>query len=270
MEIYIEYAILDNLIVDYFLLKEAAIILRIKHRFWQILSASIIGTIIAVILPLFTLPQIISFLIKLILAALICYVAVEHRRLVDYIKYLNVFLLLTFLFGGIIIGILSLIGIPYNAQAYYSNKILPVGLNILIGYLAIKFIKKFIENNISSAFISQELYDCEIFVNGKPFLATAFFDSGNRLVDERSGLPIIVCKPSFMEKIKRNTDLRYSGKLYFSTASGQAVQNLGNIDYIIVKHGKIGSVKHAMIIEGDINIKCADIIIGRRLIDIER
>ncbi len=266
MEIYIEYAILDNLIVDYFLLKETAVILRKKHRFWQLFLASVIGTVVAVVLPLFILPNIVVFFIKLVLALLITYVAVEHRKFVDYVKYLNVFLLLTFLLGGIIIGVLSLIGIPYDVKAYYSNKILPIGLNVLIGYLIIKLIKKFIEENVSSAFISQELYDCELFINGKPFLATAFFDSGNRLIDEKSGLPIIVCKPSFIEKIKKKTNVTYGGKIYFSTAVGQGEQDLINIDYLIVRHGKVGSVKHAMIIEGDINIKSADIIIGRMLI----
>lgn len=266
MEIYIEYAILDNLIVDFFLLKESAVILRIKHRFWQVLLAAVIGTVVAVILPLFTLPGLIVFIIKLILAVIISYVAVSHRRAIDYVKYLNVFLLLTFLFGGIIIGVLSLIGIPYGAEAYYSNKILPIGLSVLIGYLAVKLIKKFVEQNISSVFIAKELYECELLINGSVFLATAFFDSGNRLVDEKSGLPIIVCKPSFIEKIKRKTNVTYGGKIYFTTAAGRAAQNLIKIDYVIVRQGKIGNVRHAMIIEGDINIKSADIIIGRALI----
>ena len=266
MQVYIEYAILDNFFVDYFLLRQAAVILRIKFKKRWLILSSVIGTAVAVILPLFYLPTVVSFAVKLLLGMVISFTAVKHRNFIGYIKYFNVFLLLTFLLGGVIIGIMSLLGIPYDFRAYYSNKLLPIGLNVLFGYLLYFGIRKFVDRFVSSVMIAPDLYDAEVIINGVSFKAVAFFDNGNRLKDEKTGLPIIICNQKFFNKIKSLTLLDVRGSVTYSTASGVGENEFYGTDYVIVNKGREGVVRHAHIMQGNVAAVDAEMIIGRALL----
>ena len=266
MQVYIEYAILDNFIVDWFLLRQAAVLLRIKFKKRFLLLAATIGTVVAVVLPIADVPQIISFIIKLLLGALMCFVAVKHSNLVAYVKYFNVFLLLTFLLGGLVIGIMSILGIPYDFEAYYSNKLMPIGLNVLFGYLLAFGIKRFIARFVSSVLIAPDLYETEISVGGRTFKAVAFFDNGNRLKDEKTGLPIIICGEKFFNKLSTSAMLVAAGRILYSTASGTGENVFYNTDYVIVNKGREGAVRHAFLMKGNVNCVDAEMIIGRELL----
>ena len=266
MQVYIEYAVLDHLIVDYFLLRQAAVLLRIPFKKRWLFLASVIGTAVAVALPVMDLPTVVSFIVKILLGVLISFIAVRHANFLSYLKYFNVFLLLTFLLGGIIIGIMSLLGIPYDFEAYYSNKLLPIGLNVLFGYLLYFAIRRFIGRFVSSVLIAPDLYDAEISINGISFKAVAFFDNGNRLKDEKTGLPIIICNQKFFDKLCRATRLSAEGKILYSTASGTGETEYYRTDYVIVNKGREGAVKHAFLMAGNVAAVDAELIIGRALL----
>ncbi len=103
MQVYIEYAILDNFFVDYFLLRQAAVLLRVPFKKRRLILSSVIGTVVAVVLPLFDLPTVVGFILKILLGTVISFTAVNHRNFLGYIKYFNVFFLLTFFLGCVII-----------------------------------------------------------------------------------------------------------------------------------------------------------------------
>ena len=92
MEVYIEYVILDNLIMDFLLLKETAKLLKLKYKNLQIFIGAIIGTVGAIVFPLLKILPLYVFLLKILLGLLITFVAIKHNRVFDYIKYFNVFL----------------------------------------------------------------------------------------------------------------------------------------------------------------------------------
>ena len=266
MQVYIEYAILDNFFVDYFLLRQAAVILRIPFKKRWLAFAAVVGTTVAVILPIFNVPTVISFVIRISLGFIISFIAVRHRNFLCFVKYFNVFLLLTFLLGGAIVGIMSIIGIPYDVKAYYSNKLLPIGLNVLFGYLLYFGIRRFVDRFVSSVLIAPDLYDAEIVVNGMNFKAVAFFDNGNRLKDEKTGLPIIICDEKFFDKLCAATRLCVQGKILYSTASGTGENEFYKTDYVIVNKGREGAVRHACIMPGNVAAVDAQMIIGRALL----
>ncbi len=266
MEVYIEYAIIDNFIVDYVLLTETARLLKVPFKKRNLFLASALGTAFAVVTPLLSLPLAVTFVIKVLSGMLVALFAVKHGGALAYVKFFNVFLLMTFLLGGIVIGILSLLGIPYELSAYYSNKLIPIGINVLFGFLLVRGVRLFIDFNASSVKISRDLYEAEIVVGGKSFGCVAFFDNGNRLYDEASGLPIIVCKRSFFQKISGKTRLKRRGTLLYNTAAGDSDGSYYYTDYVVVKKGKVGSVKHAFIMQGDMTVADADVLVGRGLV----
>lgn len=265
MTVYIEYAILDNFLVDYLLLYLSAVLLKVKYKKLRLIFASAIGTAVAVVLPIISVPPVVAFLIKISLAAVMALVAVRYRRFIDYVKYLNAFLLSTFVLGGAVIAICSLVGIPYDVQAYYSNKMIPIGVNLLCGYLAFGFVKRLVKRVTTSVEIAADLYDVEIFINDYRFTAVALFDSGNRLTDGKTGLPVIVCGKRFFDKVVRVTKPVSAGKIAFTDVSGGGESNLYETDYIVVKSGSAGAVKHAELMVGNVKNVDADMIIGRTL-----
>lgn len=266
MQVYIEYAITDNFIVDCFLLYQTAVLLRVKYKKRFIVLSSLIGTAVAVVLPVVGLPAVAAFVVRLVTGLLMCYTAVRHGSFIAYVKFFNVFLLLTFFLGGLVIGIMTLIGIPYDPAAYYENKLLPIGLNVLFGYLLYFGIRRSVAKFVSSVMIAPDLYEAEVYVDGACFKATAFFDNGNRLIDERTGLPIIICSGRFFNKLSKGARLSVRGKMTYITASGQGEGRYYHTDYVVVRKGRVGFVRHAYIMPGAVSAVDAELVIGRALL----
>ncbi len=232
MEIYIEYAILDNLLIDYLLLKETAVFLKINAKRLQLFLSSIIGVVVAVVLPLFKINELLLFFIKIFSAMLMCFFATSHKNVKAYLLYFNVFLLATFLLGGACFGVLSILGINYSIQAYYQAKILPVGLTIFLGYCFIVLTKRFVKDNIKGSKIAKTLIKCKIVVDGISFPFNAFFDSGNFLKDEKTGLPIVIVYEKVFNNLKSNVFLKEGGNVVVSTANGISSHKCYLIDFI--------------------------------------
>ncbi len=232
MEIYIEYAILDNLLIDYLLLKETAVFLKVKTKKLKLIFSAILGTIVAVVLPLFKIEKVFLFLIKILTALIMAVFAVNHKSAKSYLLYFNVFLLATFLLGGACFGVLSIFGINYSLEAYYQAKIIPVGLTIFLGYLFIVLTKRFVKENFKSAKIAKTLIKCKIVVDGLNFPFNAFFDSGNFLKDEKTGLPIVIVYDRVFNNLISNVFLKESGNVMVATATGCSSFKSYSIDFI--------------------------------------
>ena len=92
MEVYIEYVIIDNLVMDYLLLKFTAQLLKIKYKKGMVFLGAVIGTLGAVFMPLLALPNNFAFLLKVALGLLIAFVGVSHKSVFAYFKFFNLFL----------------------------------------------------------------------------------------------------------------------------------------------------------------------------------
>ncbi len=231
MEVYLEYAIIDNLIMDYLLLKGTAKLTKTRSTFFRLSLGAIVGTIIAVIIPIFNLNDGLAFLIKIILAMLITLISCEHKSVFNYLKFLNVFILLTFAVGGMIIGVLSLLGIDYSTEGVKNAGVLPVGVNFLVAFICYKIIKKVTLSKINKL---NKNFECEITleVNGIRKKFMAFVDSGNTLIDAKTNLPVLVCESVVIDEL-------FNGKsasrfMPITTASGIGDLALYDIDSVTI------------------------------------
>lgn len=245
MEVYIEYAIIDNFIMDYLLLKSTVWLTKKKAKTVFLVLSTCIGTLVAVIVPLFEINKAVSFLIKVVLAGLMSFLTVKHKNFVEFFKFFNVFLLLTFAVGGAVIGVLSLIGIDYSAEGINKNGFLPIGVNFFFGYVCLKATKKTIDKAMKKL-DNQFVCECIIEKTGKAHSFVAFIDSGNMLFDAMTNFPIVVCDEEIAKQILGSTDtpIRY---LPISTVSGISSMPLFDIDSItIIKKGNLQK-KNAML-----------------------
>ena len=267
MTIYIEYAIADNLIIDYLLLKGSAQLLRLKTRRLFLFLSAALGTVFAVMFPLFNIAKAYSFLLKIACAALMCLTAARHRSARDYFLYFNVFLLITFIAGGAAYGILYLTGINYSVETYYQAKALPVGITVFIAYLFVILIKSFTKKIADGAIVACGLIDCEIVIKGVPFKVKAFYDSGNFLEDKKTGLPVIVADKKTFKKISEKVLMIKRSDLSVVSAGSRFYLPLYKIDYVRIKLKKHTYLKDAVLAVSEkmSGISGADVLIGKGL-----
>lgn len=241
MEVYVEYVILDNLIMDYILLKETAVLLKEKFFKPRLLIAAAIGALGAVVFPLLKIKVQYLFLLKIALGALICFIAINFNKISSYIKFFNVFLLLTFLLGGAVIGAFYLLGINLDDYGSKLNGVLPVGLSVLFGYISVVVVKRMAKNAVNGLITDKYRYKCVLKRGLVAVKVNGYFDSGNLLIDEKTGLPIALCKKRLLERLyKGNTNFRPIGEMEFSTVASGGSLRLYPVDGITIEiNGKV-------------------------------
>lgn len=263
MEVYIEYAFIDNFIIDFILLKTSLKCAKIKTNFLRILVASIIGSIIAIVLPLFNINDLFVLPIKFFLGLLITYVSGSFVKISDYF-YLNLyFFAFTALSGGAIIALFYFAGIDYeNYFILNYDSFMPIGVTFLIVYLTSKGLIIAINKLVKSLETENFTRKCEVVINGKKILCQGFIDTGNKLYDNLSGLPVIVASKSFIKKLYKNCALPNSyRKLNVETVGGESTIKLFYIDKLLIYKGaKVNIYNNVLIGEGLSNIYVGDYI----------
>lgn len=237
MQVYLEYAFLDNMVIDYFLLLSSVYLTGNKIKKLRIFLSALFGTMVAIVLPLFTINAVVSFFVKILLAVVMIYTAGEYKNFKGYILSLNIFILLTFLTGGAVIAVLFALNMDY---IFVGTKIVNQGLPVSL-MIAVSFILCFIVIKVGKSIYRKKqifpfIRKCEIVAGEKSFPLVGFIDSGNRLYDSKRGCPIVVIS---RKKLERMNILPYLstkvGSLKFNTVSGEGEMPLYKIGGIIFK-----------------------------------
>ncbi len=236
MLVYIEYVIIDNLIIDYLLLSLSLRVSNCKTNKFRLILASIVGTLVAVIMPLLNLDNLYLIIIKLILAILMCYLAGKYTSIKKFFLTLLAFLGFTFLSGGVIIAIFYFADIDYtNNFSFNYDAVFPIGFTILIMYGLYFALKKLIVKLSKIKSINAFIRKCILVVKGKRLTVLGFIDSGNRLFDTKTGLPIIVGSKNLFLKIENlNISLKEAGNIQIKTVGGNGKIKIYFIDKLLI------------------------------------
>ena len=108
MTVYIEYAILDNFIIDWLLFRYTLLFLGLKVRKGRLFFCALAGTAFAVALPLVVLPGWAELALKGISGALLVLWLAKYPSARKYCAALGVFFLLTVLTGGALTAFFNL------------------------------------------------------------------------------------------------------------------------------------------------------------------
>ena len=205
MNVYIEDAIFDNVLINFTILSLTVFSLRQKLIFWKVLVSSMFGCFIAVFLTFFNLSFTIQIIIKVITGLIMCLMIVKRFDFANISLFFVVFLSFTFLMGGFCFFIIYLFnGEMTNLETLNYN--LPINLKIIFGLLGLYvfFLIKAIQVFYKKQKIESFYYNLEIFCNNKKIKLKAYLDSGNLLQDSESGLPIIIVNFKTFNKIFNN------------------------------------------------------------------
>lgn len=208
MEIYIEYVIIDNLVINSLILILVKNTLKLKSSWWRIALGAVLGTVVACVLPLLNISQLLQFPIKIALGLVMVLCLAKYVRFKTYIFSFLLFIAYTIIMAGGVLAILMLFGTDIDMLASGGYDIaLPYGIILLIVSLyayIITLIARFLSRKRD---INPFIKKIKLYIGKKEIDFTAFIDSGNSLKDKKTGLPVIVVSLSSLEKFFSKEEL---------------------------------------------------------------
>lgn len=193
MEIYVEYAFVENFIFDAVLLWLSLEAAKAPYRRRNLIFAAALGAVFAIVYPLLCLPLPLAYLLKISVGFLLCMTAVKALKTKKdrgrYALTVVFFFGFSFAFGGALTGLL---------QDFFSNKIpaavVAAGFACLFA-AALLLIRKLHQRRA----ITQFLYDCRLYYQNRQINTTAFLDSGN--LAQKDGLPVCFVSPELFYEL---------------------------------------------------------------------
>ena len=192
--IYVDVLLILNLFVNYFLFLGTACFLHRKPKRWRMILGAAAGSLFSLLIFADSINFFLMTLIKLPLAALLVWIAMGYGSRGVYIKTVLTFFGVNFLFGGVMLLIQVVFSpagmLVNNGMVYFNISALMLVLGTLAAYGVIRLIGYLLDHRVRK----QETCRLLIEADGRQALLNGFFDTGNKLMDPISGLPVVVCE----------------------------------------------------------------------------
>lgn len=247
MEVYIEYVILDNLIINSILIYLTCITLKNKINKYRIMLGSVVGTIFAIVMPFISLNSFLLFIIKMCVG-LIIVLSFCKFKIKDIILSYTLFITYTFLMGGMCFGLMYLLNLNVSANGFIIyNFNIPLSIIILAIFIYFLILKKFVTYKKNILNFS---YLVEVKKDDKTIKLQGFLDTGNQIYDDYGNPIVVISKSSFIKafptisliKIATNNvnnyDLKNSKYIVISTANATTKMLTFKCDKMVVFDNK--------------------------------
>jgi len=206
MVIYIEQVLIDNFIINFLILLSLSKILKVKLKKYRLVISSLLGSIVALILPLFNFSFILNSLVKILLSLIMVILVKKFTKFKEYFLYHLTFLLLTFVFGGACLFILTMFDKNFNTSNF-STYSLPLGAIVLIILFIYIVIKNIFKNFYTRQKINNFIYKIIIENNNEKDEILAFLDSGNTLEDSLTKKPITIVNFNSLKNVLKDISI---------------------------------------------------------------
>ena len=191
MIVYVEYVVIDNLVIDYLLLS-ATFTLTGKHvkKRWLLLSA-LLGSGFALLYPLISVNTIIMNIIKVLFGLFMLLVCAKWQSLKSFYLHALIFFAYAFLIGGAILGVYSIFELTLGSDWVVMVTLIPV-------YALIKGFSLFVNYLYRRKNVVALVYKTKMTLFNKSVSAVGFMDTGNGLYYK--DIPVIICSKKFFLK----------------------------------------------------------------------
>lgn len=190
MVVYIEYAFLENFLLDGALLCLALLFSKSKIRWWRVALSALFGTVFALAYPFLKLPAALGYLLKFSVGFLLCFIACGRVKTKKewgrYALTSVLFFVLSFAFGGALTALAN--GL---FQGNIPTAFVTVGFAVL-SVVALLLAKKLYKKKKLHAYT----YNCRILYNKRNVAISGYFDSGN--LAQKNGLPVCFLSPDIL------------------------------------------------------------------------
>ena len=201
MTIWIETAIIDNMVINTLLLWFVFKTIKQHPPKFKILLSAAIGTAFALVMPLLTFTGVLALVVRLFIGGFMVFV-VQSKSFSRFLLFYIIFLAYTFAFGGAVFGVLFMLNDTVGGLEFFTyNSSVPMG--VLVGaVIAFAFLMRLLVKflNVRHS-ISNHLRDVVIHHRGERYKITSYLDTGNRLKDPESGAPVVIISLSLFLKM---------------------------------------------------------------------
>ena len=202
MTIYIDIIFLENLFMNFIIIYACEIILKIPIKILRTILSSILGSIYAIISYTSSLKIYSSIFLKIMLSIAMVYIAFNPKNFKALIKYLAVFYLTSFTFGGVAFAFLYFVN-PEKILiksgvliGTYPIKIIITGG--LFGFVLITAVFKSIKGRLNK---NNMFCKIKVLFDNKELITKAIIDTGNFLKDPITKTPVIVIEKKELTNI---------------------------------------------------------------------
>ena len=187
MKIVIEYVLLENFLINFFILKTTQFFLKEKARF--VLLNSLFGAIITLVFPIFDLPIILSLIAKGLVGSIMVCVSFSFKTLKRYLYFYFAFILMTFVYGGTCS--------MFTQQFGQVSTLICISI-CMVMYILLSVFLRFYNKRKG---IKNFQFSVKLYFNGVALHEKGYFDSGNILYDNITNKPIILITPKVFERL---------------------------------------------------------------------
>ena len=198
-----------NVIVDSMILWMTSIILKQQIKGWKIILGGLLGSLIIFIGFIPSIHQYAGNLgVKILVSILMVFTVFGFKRLRYFVSCLFTFYLVTFLTGGILIGLHYLLMFDFELQSTIFLASVkgfgdPISWFFVIFCFPVAwyFSKQRIDSIATVNIQYDQLVDVEVKINGVCFQLTGLIDSGNQLYDPLSKMPVMIVSIGSLEEV---------------------------------------------------------------------
>jgi len=201
MTVYADVLVVLNLIVDYFLLRLTAIILKRQASVWRILAGAFVGALTSLYIFLPQMKAFIEIVLRIVSCLLICFLTFGFKGTKAYFRGVLCFFAVTFIYGGAMTAVWYFFkpsGMIINNSVVYFN-ISPIFLIAFsVGAYIIITVLNFV---LAKNCVYSENCLIEIRAKNNLTLLSAIVDTGNSIEDMFSKSEIIIVDEAVMVEL---------------------------------------------------------------------
>ncbi len=228
MSVYVELVIFNNLCIDALLVALTLLFRKRKIRKLRFVLAIVVASGIATAYPI--VGGGLQMTIKILICPLVALICDKYdnssarRWLVDYLKSLVIFILITYFLGGVVYGLSFLLGVDICSHATLGL----VALALVIAILTVHFLTR------SRSMHKRKLCKAQIVCQQKMVELECFCDSGNTLTDDISGAPIVILSAYAERQIVDNSACKIDGFVSVNTVSSECTMPIVRLESVSV------------------------------------
>lgn len=219
MIVYMDIVVIENLIINYFLILITTQVMGTKVRTINMLLSSFLGALYTLLMFSSKFHMFTNLFGKLLVAIIMVAITLRTRKIATILKGSLIFIVNSFTFVGICF-FFALVQNEYNLTksftiSKYSSKY--ILFSILIIYIMLNRIIFYIKSRIT---LSNLIYDIELNIENKIIKIKGFLDTGNELVEPVTLLPVIIAEKKCFSSI--NFDNKQMFNIPYKVVNGHS------------------------------------------------
>lgn len=200
IEVYAELLLLENLIINFFILVLASKIVGVSINKKKLILGATIGAIYSFVFFIPSVHFLYSTIMKIAFSCLIVSVSYRPNNIRTFLKLMLAFYFVSFALGGMVLAAIyftDFSGIVQN-NIFYIREISYTKLLVLIllGYLTLRYLSRIFKSRLFRNELTAEIM---IEIDNKRTSLKGIVDTANFLMDPLSQMPVIVVQYSALE-----------------------------------------------------------------------